>query len=62
MDNWPQYRSKIIEMGKAESSTRPNIKKILGNLEDSENNDKEGHYCMHRHFIYVLPTYRASGC
>ena len=42
MDNWPQWRNKIIEMGNAESSTRPNIKKVLGNLKDSENNDKEG--------------------
>ena len=27
MDDWPQWRSKIIEMGKVESSTWPNIKK-----------------------------------
>jgi len=42
MDDWPQWRSKIVELGKAESSTRPNIKKVLENLQDSENNDKEG--------------------
>ena len=42
MEDWPQWRDKIIEMGKAESSTRPNIKKILGSLKDSENSDKEG--------------------
>ena len=37
MDEWPYWRSKIIEMGHAESSTRPNIKKILGNLQKPEN-------------------------
>ena len=42
MDDWPQWRDKIIELGRAESSTRPNIKKTLGNLKDSENSDKEG--------------------
>lgn len=63
MDNWPQWRDKIIEMGNAESSTRPNIKKILGNMKDSENNDKEGtyvnnHHCMqHGRFINICVSY-----
>ena len=39
MDNWDERRSKIIELGKAESSTRPKIKRILERLEE---NDQEG--------------------
>lgn len=61
MDDWPQWRSKIIEFGKVESSTRPNIKKVLEKLEG--NDDKEG-MLLHTIIIMVMffCTYRAPEC
>lgn len=49
MDDWPQWRSKIVELAKTESSTRPNIKKVLQNLQES---DKEGS------FMYTITCIR----
>lgn len=39
MDDWPQWRSKIFKLGNTESSTRPNIKKLVDRIQES---DKEG--------------------
>lgn len=42
MDDWPEWRNKIFEFAKTESLSRPNIKKVLGKLQTSEYEDKEG--------------------
>ena len=33
LDSWPEWEKKLVELSKAESATRPAIKKILEELE-----------------------------
>jgi len=47
MDEWPYWKEKIIQFAKAESTTRPYVKKLLGSLENSDDfANKDGMYVL----------------
>ena len=44
MDDWPEWKHKIIELAKKESSTRPLIKKLLLGLDNESFSYQKGLY------------------